>query len=479
MSAPRSGQRPISWVHALCIAFGVCPAAWAGESSSLAASPADGTWDTRFSISEEYRLRSASASSIPAGDPAMERSPAEEDHDLRLGIQGESADPTGRYRLIADLGAWWDIDGTASGDQVQGMRGITDTRDLWWDVFTLEGVYQGEGRLRELRVGRQNAEHGLPMVFDGLATRVNALPARLDLFAFGGRTVHFFSIADRPWESWLGSVGTSLRISETLRMELDYRFLREDVALFGNADHQAVVDHTYGLTGWWRPTEWLSARAEARGVDDQISLLSSSAKLTLAAWQAGASVLVSVQPMTLTEMNQQDNPLFTVLGQSLPHLRLAIDAFWEQPTRLALFGLHLGWSARLLLEGSEGPFNRNLARAWGLLEALDLYFPGLSAGLTVDDFYTPTDGALAENNTLSLGGFVRYERARFRTEVASAYQRYRYVYYRDVDELSDVRTVSAEVAVKLFSWLALRLRYELERFDRDVHTLTVALTEGR
>jgi len=463
----------------LGLALGSGASAWAGQPGT-ATGVADGekTWDTRVSVSEEYRFRSASESPAPAGPSQAALSPQQQDQDLRLLLQGDSTDPSGRYRLSADMGAWWDIDGIADQGEVQGLRGMMDTRRLWWDVFTLNGQYQGQGWLREVKLGRQEAEHGVPVVFDGLSTRVAAVARRVDLFVFGGRSVHFFSIANRPWEDWMASLGTALRLNDALRMEIDYRFLREDVELFGNVKHEAIIDHTYGWTGWWRPTEWLWTRAEARGVDDKLSLLSSSVRLDHRPWMAGANLFVGFQPMTLAEMNQLDNPYFSVLGESLAHMRWTLDLFKQLSLRSALLGFHLGWAGRMRLAGEEAVFNHNQARVYGLIEGSDLIWKGFSAGISCDDFYSPTRGAFAQDSFLAVGGFVRYEQARIRFEVATSFQRYRYVYYRDVSELSDVRTVSGEFGVKLLSWVDLKLRYEFERFDRDVHTLTVALTQS-
>jgi len=140
--------------------------------------------------------------------------------------------------------------------------------------------------------------------------------------------------------------------------------------------------------------------------------------------------------------------------------------------------MHLGWTGRALLSGEEGPFNRNLAKIYGLAEGTDLGLKGLSAGLTCEGHYSPSKGPAADDFILALGGFVRYQRERYRAELGTSYQRFKYDYYRTVNEVSDVRSVRGELDYRLFRWLAMRLRYEFERFDRDIHTVTLSLRQG-
>ncbi|MBW2278316.1 MAG: hypothetical protein JRF63_12545, partial [Deltaproteobacteria bacterium] len=47
----------------------------------------------------------------------------------------------------------------------------------------------------------------------------------------------------------------------------------------------------------------------------------------------------------------------------------------------------------------------------------------------------------------------------------------------DAEELADVRTFFGELEYEPLEWLSIRLRYEYDQLDRDIHTLIIRLAQ--
>jgi hypothetical protein len=183
-----------------------------------------------------------------------------------------------------------------------------------------------------------------------------------------------------------------------------------------------------------------------------------------------------VQPATLTELDELENPFFLTLGPSLPHARWRLDAsrVFTRPT--GAFEAHLGWTGRQLLHDVETAFNRNTGRVYLLGAARDVGVRGLSAQVSLERL-TDTVIPFVGRGLFTVNASAAYLTGPLSAEAGVQYYRYQYVYYRDVEELADVRVVFGAVRLKL-RWLSVRAAYQLELFDRARNTFTVSLAES-
>ena len=205
------------------------------------------------SAREEYRLRSSSA-------------PDQSSHDVRLGLDVGLQDSTGRLAAAANLGLFWTLQRSVAEGTTDGLATVLDVRNPFFDVYQLTADYRGAGPLRLARVGRQTAEHGRPATFDGGSVLLRPTPA-LSLFAFGGRSVHFFEVPQAgplTFDDWLASVGAGFRRPPALRFEVDYRLLLERVRDEAGA-LTPLTNHSCGATAWLRPSDAVWAKADGAG----------------------------------------------------------------------------------------------------------------------------------------------------------------------------------------------------------------------
>ncbi|MBM4371981.1 MAG: hypothetical protein FJ098_10020 [Deltaproteobacteria bacterium] len=419
-----------------------------------------------FRFVEEYRFRQAGGS-----DTAGLHGESEDDHDLRLAGEGGWRDETDRYCARASLALWIDADGSTSGAPT-GLASIRDD-DLRLDIYSAFAEVHNVRWLGELRLGRQAAAYGTPVTFDGLHLRLRPLPL-LSLFAFGGRTAHFFEAGGESFDDWMASAGLSVLPVEGLRLEVDYRFTMEDIGL-----RSGWVDHSYGGTVWYNPLPWLNLKLNGRGLHDEFSHVGLHARLEFERIHLGARLGADSQLVTLRELNERDNPFFRILGESLPHTRWEAAVWKDFPAgRAGTWSLELGWNGRAV-HGDEEAFNRNGGRLYLLLTAADLGVEGPFVQLAVEDHFATLSPSFDEEGVITAGGAAGYQDRRLRVEAGSWYQRFRYDYYRDAREVEDVRTVFTAVSWKALEWLQVRARYELDLLeDRNLHALLISLTQS-
>jgi hypothetical protein len=427
-------------------------------------------WSFWFYADETYRFRTTLAGD---GDPIGD----ENDHDLRLFLESGFRDPSDRFGAEASLGLWWDVDGEVPEAEPSALASVTDYRQPWWDVFSLSADYRSTGILKLARVGRQVSEHGLPVTFDGGSIRLTAVKPTLDVFLFGGRSVHFFETRADMFEDWIGSIGTVIRPMPELRIELDYRFLQEDVLGDDRESKNERRDHSYGLSAWFRHGDWLYAKAYLRGLNDTVSHAGAGARMIWQRLGLGATINLDAQTTTLKEVNERQDPFFVLLGESLPHLRWRLDLFKEFDTAVGTYGIHAGWNGRNILEGDEGPFNRNMGKAYLQFTANDIGTKGPFLALAAEAHFTYEGSALTGDWIAAVGGSAGWDSKKFRAEIGSYYQAYKYDYYVDLREVADVRSYFASVSYKPLDWLGLKARYEFEQSDRDLHTVTFTVSQ--
>jgi hypothetical protein len=105
----------------------------------------------------------------------------------------------------------------------------------------------------------------------------------------------------------------------------------------------------------------------------------------------------------------------------------------------------------------------------------DLPWKGAFASLTTD--WNLPSGAPDGGNFFSLGGAAGYASRMSRIEAGTFFQRFKINYYRDVEELTDARTVYAVASYRVIPQIEIRARYVLEIVDRAIHTTYLTLRE--
>ncbi len=440
----------------------------AGAKANNGASPVasqDAGWTSNFSLLEEYRLRIASYA-LPATGPlgdAPQTSQARDQH-LRLLGDGQISGLNDHFQAVMSSALWLDLDGASAPGTAAIFATQYDNAQPWLAVYALSAEWQNDKALDHVRVGRQTSEHGLPLTFDGASLSVRTVGRRLQWFGFGGKTVHFFESTPGLFENWVASTGAVWRPSSNSAFELDTRLIHEPTLNVDRSHLDSITNHSYGLSASVASRGVLS-KIYARGIDQRPSHVGGALLYQNERLGIGLDGRIHAQLVTLGEVVESENPMYSILGPSLPFVRFRFETWKDFPIgQRAHWSLHLGWRGRQLVGAAEQPFNRNTGALYVHGQLDDFVRRGLFVGGTAEYNYVPY--ALRSDRMVTLGGSTGFKNELLNAELGSYYQQYKVIYYKSVEELHDTRTVYGSLAFRLAQWLELRGRYEIDIFDR-------------
>ncbi len=424
------------------------PPASLAPSPVVSPAPPPRDWSVRAGAREEWRLRQGYG-------------PDATDQKAHLALDFGAYHPDDRLSITGAVDAWWDLDGRPpAGATANGLQTVWDGRNPWVDVLALAVDWRPDGALRRLRAGRQETGYGLPTTFDGVSAVVRPGGPDLEVFALGGRAIHFFQVEAGDFEDWIGSAGVAWRVTHALRLEADYRFTRASAVVPG-APEAVSVSHGYGLAARWRGSDALRGRVYARGLDGRVAHAGAAVGADLP-FELVLQASALVQPVAFrADVSELQNPYFVTLGESRPYARGGLDLSRTFTSAAGVFGLQAGWQGRAVLSGPEGPFNRSFGRVFVLASGTGLAGTGLFASASAERL--GDDAALSGNGLWAADGAAGWERGGLHAELGTGYQRYQYTYYQTAAEVADVRSFWAEVR-----WRATRALSFRARATRDV-----------
>jgi hypothetical protein len=440
------------------------------------------TWNFTGRAFEEYRFRRATNLTLaePAGlstTTSSDIAAPENDHDLRLLLDGYMWESSDRFSADFAMSVWYDLNGASKASQPTSFGSVEDYQapqpwHTFFDVYSLYGEYRARLAPVVLRAGRQTPELGRPFTFDGISLSWVPFGPTVEMAIMGGRSVHFFELNDNLFEDWLGSAAAVFRPIKQLRVDMDYMFTSETTL---SKNH--FVGHDRGISAWWRPTDFFQVRAHVRGLNDDLSRVGGRTKFEWNTLELGLEAGVDCQPTTLSEINEMSDPYYAILGESLPFIRMDGAAWKDFTTRIGIYGIRIGWNDRRLLDHTPTPFNRNFGRAFLELHASDFGIKGLFLTGVFEYHYTHGDDDGNDESVFSAGGSGGYRKKPVSVLIGTDYYSYKYNYYADVEEREDVRSYFGEMKFDLLDWLSASARYEFEMFDRDIHTVTISLSQ--
>jgi hypothetical protein len=432
-------------------------------------------WLASLWMTEEYRFRNAGTAgptSTVLGETGLG---SVRDQDLRLSFDGSLTGLGGHFAATLSSALWIDLDGQNAQDTQDVFGESRGVDRLLGVTYVASAEWRRVGALSRLAIGRQQANHGLPVTFDGGAFDVQFLNRWLTFFGFGGRTVHFFEILPGFFENWLVSGGAGLRLGQNIKLEADSRYLHEMVLGSGGVLRDRVNTNSYGATVM-AYSEQLQGRVFARGINHSLAHIGGNLHLQIPHAGLGIDAQAASQLVTLGEIAESENPYYSMLGTSLPYLRGRIEVWKEfdlgsEGTVLVAVGTRL----RQLLYDQSTRFNRNMNASYVRADLNDQPFKGAFASVS-GEWNMPTQPGDSAR-FFTVGGSAGYSSGTTRLEAGSYFQRFKINYYRDVEELEDARTFYAAGSCRVFAHLELRARYLAEIVDRTIQSVYLTLRE--
>lgn len=431
-------------------------------------------WIYRLLADESLRLRFARQVKLEGES----KSKNFDSQDLRLRFAFDMEDPSRHWAVDWSLALFWDLEGRPSTGSNSPLSTMTERpqSDAWFSLYTLQAEYHSRDLLRLARIGRQSSDYGRALTYDGATLVFAPLGRMLELVAFGGHLMRFYA-PDMPFfgaaGDWLASGGVVVRPTDYLRFDVLYRFTKED-----GDTRSDPKDHSVSVAARGRWLDYLFAKAYLETLNKNVSETGGSLRGEWVEGELGAQLAVKAQPVTLHRASDWADPFSLTLNRSLPFVQINSEIWKAFTTKVGVYGLHLGYDARQLLNGhKEESFNRNTGRLYLSAGGTDIGVKGPFAQVV---FERVADGpAISSHGQWMAGGSVGYDHKYVRAEVGSVYQQYKYDYFADANELAKVETVYAEIKGKPLKWLALRARYECDIMKSLVlHSVFFGLTQS-
>jgi hypothetical protein len=445
-----------------------------GEDSPPPVQP-NPAWSIDASLSQEYRFRTTGSAQAVAASP-LESGPApspKSDQDLRFTLDGTVSGLGERAFGTVSAALWRDLDGHVPRGEPDVFGDAQDLAQPLFVLYAMTVELRRTSPIDRLALGRQQSLHGFPVTFDGGALDLRFLQRRLSFFTYGGRTVHFFEVAPGLLENWLLGGGAGFRLTQHTQIEVDSRYLHETVPDASGVLQKRVHTDSQGLTltGRW---DDVSGKLLARSLNRRFSHVGGVFHLQVPAVSWGVDAQATAQLVPLGEIAESENPYYSMLGSSKPHVRARLET-WKDISlgEQATLALAVGGRARQLLHDAPSRFNRNMNAVYLRLDLKDLPFTGVFVSATAE-WNLPTYDA---STFFSLGGAAGYASRLAKLEAGTYFQQFKINYYRDVEELTAARTVFAMASWRVLPQLEVRGRYIVEVVDRTIHSAYLTLRE--
>ncbi len=380
-----------------------------------------------------------------------------------------------RFTLAGDMIE--DID-SEDDDQSDRTRTIHDT----WDSSSHGYLYicQAEiyelGRLNYARFGRQYVNHELA------TTHLDGLNFSLDLELFGMQ-IRPFAYAGIPvrlyedghyWDATEVGGGAHIHLDRSTKITLEYQVIEEDPDIVGTyresgkeryeqsafAIRRSLLHKGYGYISLFLLDN------SPKNINTRFSLLVDRLDLDI-----DASYFYQFKEISETPTS---SPYYTGLtGTIKPYHSFTLDVM--KGVYKDRIWVSAGTQWRLLDSGEdETEFNHSYNNQYLALIIDDLLMKNVQLSLQAD-FWQVMDSD-NDDEILSFGGEIAYEKPKtINVSLGSFYSLYKYDYFADTGEKTDVYTIYSDVRYYIQPGLYFDARYELDIYDIHEHRFVATL----
>ncbi|MHB8844143.1 MAG: hypothetical protein ACYC7L_05280 [Nitrospirota bacterium] len=325
----------------------------------------------------------------------------------------------------------------------------------------------------QVRMGRQPGTRDEQVTFDGIAMDLRPFSS-VNLTLYGGAAVNLYEIGRSESDDTVAGAGLDLSPTASTGISLDYAALKDKRDELAMTD---VKDDLVSIRVWQRFTPSLKGTVRYRYQNDEardltVRILGS---FPGAGTEFGASYLRQFR--TQAEQSNALSPFVDVMGHSDPYhsIEAKLRQFFGKR-----YALNLAYFKRELIGDSlPGTFNREYTRSAAGFEVSDLFLDNLSLTLSGDLWRSPGSPAAAERTSASSGADIGYSFGKkgsiTRINAGTYYSLYKYDYYLQLGERTNVRTYYLTAAIPVVKQVALSLGYEYEHSIETYQTLKAGI----
>ena len=351
-----------------------------------------------------------------------------------------------------------DLDGKQDEFGFSPFEGVSDAGNSATIGYLYEAHFDFNYLLHDmpqLRLGRQAGTRDEPIYFDGAAADF-AISRDVNTTVYLGRAVHFFELSSESTSDNLAGLGVDYRPFQPTRLGFDY-LSTHDVRNpdTGSAD---LNDRQVSLRWWQRFGANWRGFARARLLNDA----QRDTTLSFAGLLADGSVMLNGsffrQHRAQNELSIEFSNYYDIIGRSEPYDAIDFKVRWLLTPH---YGLDVGYYNRALsADAAEGPFNRDFSRYFLIFDVTDRIAAGLTLTLVVEHWEATT----TSNDSTGFDVGYRFESwgRRATVNVGSTFSLYKYDYYTELGERTDVQTTYLKGKVPLGGGFTVTAGFEQE-----------------
>ena len=396
------------------------------------------------------------------------------DQDVFSDLRIDATTPkTGRYEFHFMGSVRSDLDGNRDLHQNYVLEDIGDTGPDHAIGYLYEAhldINNPFSRVTQVRLGRQPGTRDEQVTFDGVAMDIR--PASFaNVTLYGGAAINLYEIGRSETDDSVAGAGLDLYPTASTGISLDYVTLKDKRDYLELTD---VTDKLWSLRFWQRFTPNLKATAKYRhqngeSRDVTVRILGAFPN---AGTEIGASYLRQFK--TQAEQSNTLSPFVDVMGQSDPYQSYEVKLRQFFGKRYAF---DIAYFRRDLIGSAvPGIFNREYSRTAAGFEIGDLFVANLSLTLTGDQWKSPGS---PERNYTSGGADIGYSFGKkgsvTRINAGTYYSLYKYDYYLQLGERTNVRTYYLTTKIPVVKQVALSLGYEFEDTIEKYQTIKAGI----
>ncbi|MBU1170676.1 MAG: hypothetical protein KKD44_14035 [Proteobacteria bacterium] len=328
----------------------------------------------------------------------------------------------------------------------------------------------------DIKMGRQYVTYQFSTHMDGLSTEYHFSDHKGLLYAYLGQSVDLYQ-----FETWTDSTqaGTGLTylLGDKAELCMEYLYIHEKT---DNSDTLITPDEnfhqaSFSLKGFW---DTGTIGATLKTFDNDME----SARLR-ASFVPGAFENLDItasyyyQFIDISQRASALSPFITLLGPVKPYQQVSFQIIkgFDGPNIVIAGG---GDWRDLIDANTDSAFNHSFVHGYLSMEKSEFLFTDLSLTVQGDIWQSKTDtpdSANGDDRIVSGGGELDYQwNEKSTLGLGSYYSLYKYDYYSDLNEKTDVYTLFTKIKYLPTDSIRLNAEYQLDIYDIHEHSVRLS-----
>lgn len=316
-------------------------------------------------------------------------------------------------------------------------------------------------------MGRQAGTRDEQVTFDGIAMDIRPVSS-MNVTLYGGAAIHMYEIGRTETDDTVAGAGLDVYPTASTGISLDYATLKDTRNSLEMVDAR---DKLLSVKLWQRFTPSMKATVRYRFENGEDRDLNVRLLGSFPGFGAEIGAGYFRQFETQAEQSNALSPFVDVVGQSDPYQSYEVKLRQFFGKRYAL---DLAYFKRELTGNAvPGAFNREYSRSAAGFEVSDMFIANLSLTLSGDQWRSPAQNFTSGGAEIGYSFGTTGSMARINT--GTYYSLYKYDYYLQLGERTNVRTYYVNTKVPVVKQVALNLGYELERSIEKYQTFKAGI----